>query len=213
MNNERDDLLNEIRETLRVAPSVNFQARVRAQVADEPTGARTWFGTRALALAAVVVASVAVWGVWPVGEVTEVADERREAPAPVARVEGRPAETVQAREPESGATSAASTAATMDKGGRLVRPTTRPVVNSAPAPIVLDTPAPLIEAAQARLLEEFVAAIEEGRVEPPRHRSIDAPVEIEELPAPRPVEIALIRVEPLLDAGAEAPALRQNGAS
>lgn len=170
-------------ELLHVAPSVDFVARVRTRIDNEPASSG-WLGTRFVVVAAAVACfgvGVAIW--------TTIGDGEQPLQPPVLSVAQAPVKTPVTPEVPSSPT--ANTGPAVDAAVPAA-PQTRVASSLQEAPL----PPVLVSPAEIEALRYFVSALREGRVDPGT-----LPADTGELESPMPIVIEPITVEPLLTAG------------
>jgi hypothetical protein len=171
--NEFDDLLGDLRRTLDVEPSPEFEARVRERVATE-TAARTgwwWMGAAAAVAATVVI----IMMVMP----------RSGAVDDLATVQTKQVERVAAPVELAASTEHVSTASK------------RPVARAAAK---RRTTRAIVPPGQDRALQQLVAAVWSGHVKSaPRVGEDAAQLEIGTLAVPEPIQMSTIRIDPLYE--------------
>lgn len=182
MTEPHDDLLAEIRESLRVDPAPGFTRGVLDRIeANRASSWRPW----ELAAAAVVVIGVGLTTALLMSRPLP-ADDVGVTAARVGNVRG----ALPADEPRAGA----DAAPTVPSGPPVA---TRRSRGSVPASKTRQ-PEVLIPSDQAVLLQRLLEDVAEGRVVvPPRHAALDEPITISALQPPAPIEIPLIVIEPL----------------
>jgi hypothetical protein len=186
MRDDRDELLSEIGAALDVEPGAGFEPRVLAHVENSTPRAFAWMWPVAAAGAVGIVVAGLLFS-------------RQASPVPTGApvVARRPADVLPVGEPSSAALApagrdtrfSASSATTVAHAVGRRRAASR----RAGFEVVIDPE-------QARLVETLLAAVAEGRAPiAPLDPLLFEPIVIAELPPPAPIEIPLIRIEPLPD--------------
>jgi hypothetical protein len=182
MTEPHDDLLAEIRESLRVDPAPGFTRGVLDRI--EANRASSWHLWEIAAAAVVVIGAGVATGLlmsrpWPADDVrmtaTRVGDVRGAAPMEEPRVDSDAPPAVASIQPVPARASRRAA----------VAPSRR-------------QPEVLVPPDQAVLMQRLLEDVAQGRVVvPPENAALNEPITISALQAPAPIEIPLIVIEPL----------------